>query len=352
MKVSINLNGKIIEKQGNQFYFIAEIGTNYVEIAESEKRTYLSTAEKMIKDIADAGADAVKFQIYTPNGLADEQEIPGQFEYLKKHALFTFTDYDYLIEICKKNKIEFMATLFTDEAIEYFGPKLNIFKIASPDITNKPMLLKIGKFGKPVILSTAGSTLQEISYALNWIGNAETAILHSTGNYPTVEKDVNFAMIRNLNDYFPNVVGYSDHINQDTFLNTPLYAFLVGANIIEKHFTFNRFLTGNDHWHSLTPLTLRANIRLLLEAQRLLGDYHKSALDSEARFITFGRRSLAAKNDIEEGQIIKEKDLITLRPGTGIPPYEIDKIIGYKAKKKIDKNSILCYSEIENDEIF
>jgi N-acetylneuraminate synthase len=317
-----------------------------VEIAESEKRPLLETTEKMIKDIADAGADAVKFQIYTPDGLADKKEIPEQFEYLKKHALLTFTDYDYLIEICKKNKIEFIATLFTDEAIEYFGPKLNIFKISSPDITNKPMLMKIGKFGKPVILSTAGSTLVEISDALNWIGNVEIAILHCTGNYPTMEKDVNFAMIRNLNDYFSNVVGYSDHINQDTFLNTPLYAFLVGANIIEKHFTFNRFLTGNDHWHSLTSSTLRANIRLLSEAQKLLGNYHKTTLDSEISFITFGRRSLATKNDIKKGQIIKEEDLIALRPGTGILPFEIDKIIGCKAKNKIDKNTILYYTMI------
>ena len=346
MKKTINLNGKIIEKQGNSFYFIAEIGTNYVEVAEYNKQTQLLSAERMIREVAETGADAVKFQIYSAQDLANEQEASGQYEYLKKHSAFTIADYDFLIEVCKKYNIEFMATLFTDEAIEYFGPKLNIFKIASPDITNKPLIKKIARFNKPVILSTAGSTLSEISEALEWLDGSEVALLHCSGIYPTTNKNVNFAMIRNMNDYFPNVIGYSDHITQETFLNSPVYAFMIGANIIEKHFTFNRFLQDNDHWHSLTTTSLKANINMLKEASILLGEYHKKPLEEETDFINLARRSLAVKETIEEGHILKENDLKTIRPGTGIPPREINKVIGSKAKKKIDKNAILYYTMI------
>jgi N-acetylneuraminate synthase len=154
-------------------------------------------------------------------------------------------------------------------------------------------------------------------------------------------------MIRNMNDYFPNVIGYSDHITQETFLNSPVYAFMIGANIIEKHFTLNRFLPDNDHWHSLTSITLKANINMLKEASILLGEYHKKPIDAEMGFINLARRSLAAKKMIEEGHILKENDLKTIRPGTGVPPREIDKIIGLKAKKKIDKNAILRYDMID-----
>lgn len=347
MRTSINLNGKVIRKESNDFYFIAEIGTNYIEISEKEEISSFVVAERMIREAANCGVDAVKFQIYEAENLANRKKVKNQFEYLKKHEAFDFGFYSYLMDICKEVKVEFIATLFTDKSIETFGSYLNILKVASSDITNKPMLKKLGKFKKPILLSTAGSTLQEISNSLDWIGHDRVALLHCTGNYPTEQGNVNFAMIRNMNNYFPNVIGYSDHIKPETLDNSPLYAFLLGANIIEKHFTTDRTLTNNDHIHSYSPAFLSSNIKKLKEAQKFLGEYNKKPTESEKDFIMFGRRSLAVKKDVEKGERLSFENIISIRPGTGISPSEIDNIIGKKANKKIDKNSIIEYNMVE-----
>jgi len=344
MKNEINLNGKIIRKESKDFYFIAEIGTNYVEIAEKEHADEFIIAASMITRAYDAGANAVKFQIYEPEGVADQDKASSQFEYLKKHSLLSYEDYDSLMKKCEIIGIDFIATLFTERAIEYFASKLKILKVASPDITNKPMLQKLGKYNKPIILSTAGSTLYEVEKALEWIGHEQVAILHCTANYPTKPEDANLSAIRTLNDYFSNVIGYSDHLNPESILNSPLYAFLLGANIIEKHFTIYRFLEGNDHLHSFTPTSLTANIARLKEAQTLMGNPQKRPTESEADFVLMGRRSIAINKEMEKGETITANDLIFLRPGTGIHPYNTDIIIGKKTARKIDKNAIIVYN--------
>jgi N-acetylneuraminate synthase len=346
MKGEINLNGKVLRKENKDFYFIAEIGTNYVEIAKKEHTSEFITAASMITRAHDAGANAVKFQIYEPEGLADEEKASSQFEYLKNHSLLSYEDYDDLIKKCEILGIDFIASLFTERAMEYFAPKLKILKIASPDITNKPMLQKLGKFNKPTILSTAGSTLYEIEKALDWIGHDQVAILHCTANYPTKTEDANLSVIETLNTYFSNIIGYSDHLNPENILNSPLYSFLLGARIIEKHFTIYRFLEGNDHHHSLTPTSLHANIERLREAQTLLGNPKKRPAESEADFVLMGRRSLAVNREMQKDEIITINDLISLRPATGIPPHEIDTIIGKKTTRKIDKNKIIVYNDI------
>ena len=346
MKNEINLNGKIIRKESKDFYFIAEIGTNYVEIAEKEHTDEFIIATSMIYRAYDAGANAVKFQIYEPEGLADQDKASSQFEYLKNHSLLSYEDYDSLMKKCEILGIDFIATLFTERAIEYFASKLKILKIASPDITNKPMLQKLGRYNKPIILSTAGSTLYEIEKALEWIGHDQVAILHCTANYPTKPEDANLSVIETLNKYFPNVIGYSDHLNPENVLNSPLYAFLLGARIIEKHFTIYRFLEGNDHQHSLTPTSLTANIARLKEAQILMGCSVKKPTESEADFVLMGRRSLAVNREIQKGEIITASDLISLRPGTSIPPYDINITIGKKTARKIDKNKTISYNDL------
>ena len=349
MKNSIWLGKKEIRKQSSDFYFIAEIGTNYVEVAEMENKHPLEIAIQMVRTAAKAGVDAVKFQIYNADGLASKEETPGQYEYLQKHHVLTFSDYDILQVTCKQEKIEFMATLFTDEAIERFGSELNIFKIASPDITNKQMLMKISDFEKPIILSTAGATIPEIEEALNWISHDEVVLMHCSGTYPTEKKDINLAMIKNMNNFFPNVIGYSDHVKPETlqFGSSPVYAFLAGANVIEKHFTLNRTLLNNDHVHSYSPMFLSQCIESLKEAQEILGCYHKKPTESENAFRLLARRSLAVNRSIDKGEKLTFSDIITLRPGTGIPPFQIESVVGKSAKKQIDKNSILYYNLIE-----
>jgi len=339
----MKLGNKEIVKEGKEFFFIAEIGTNYVEIAKEKKKCFVSVAEDMVLKAALSGANAVKFQVYDPEYLANETEAGGQLEYLKAHAVLSFKDYEQIIGLCQVFKIEFMATLFTDEAINALGPKLNVLKVASPDITDMLLLNKIGAFKKPVLLSTAGSTIAEINQAISWIGHNDIALLHCTGNYPVEIKNINFGMIKFLNKYYPLPIGYSDHILPETMFYSPTYAFLMGANIIEKHFTLDRSLKGNDHIHSFTPDILKVNIDELNKAKIFIGNYHKGPTESEADFILGARRSLAIKRTIGEGETIGREDIITLRPATGIPPIDVDKVVGCKAKKTIDRNSILYY---------
>jgi sialic acid synthase SpsE len=274
-------------------------------------------------------------------------EQPGQYEYLEKHEASHYDFYDELIKYSKELGIDFAASLFTERAIEYFAPKLDYFKIASPDITNKPMLKRLGLYDKPILLSTAGSNLLEISDALDWIGHDKVAILHCSACYPANIKDANLAVIRSLNKYYPYVIGFSDHLDPGKFSDGSLYAYIAGANILEKHFTFYRFYEGNDHAHSYIPVMLQSEIQKIRDAKILLGSGHKMALECERDFVLFGRRSLAAKRNIKEGETIVEEDLTTLRPATGIPPYEIESVIGKKTRKAIDKNEILYYNALE-----
>jgi sialic acid synthase SpsE len=346
VKGEITLGKKTIRKSTGDFYFIAEIGTNFVEISKATKEHPLTTAKRLITSAYGNGAQAVKFQIYEAEGLASGVEQPGQYEYLEKHEAADYTLYDELIEFSKEIGIDFSASLFTEKAIEYFAPKLEYFKIASPDITNKPMLKKLGSYNKPILLSTAGSNMFEISEALDWIGHEKVAIMHCTASYPTKIQDVNLSVIRSLDKYFPNVIGFSDHLDPGSFIDGPLYAYISGANILEKHFTFYRFYEGNDHFHSYIPVMLSSEIRKIKEAQALLGSSHKAALECERDFVLFGRRSLAAKRFIKEGETITEEDLTSLRPATGIPPYQIENVVGRRTTKTIDKNEILQYSDL------
>ena len=346
MKGEITLGKRTIRKGSGDFYFIAEIGTNYIEIAKATGETPLTSAKRLITAAYSSGAQAVKFQIYEAEGLASRIEQPGQYEYLAKHEV-DYRLYDELIKYSREIGIDFAASLFTERAIEYFAPKLDYFKVASPDITNMPMLKKLGSYKKPILLSTAGSDIIEINEALNWIGHEDVAILHCTASYPSKMIDVNLSVIGHLNRYYPHVIGFSDHLNPAVFADGPLYAYMAGANILEKHFSFYRFYEGNDHYHSYIPALLTDEVRKIEEAQILLGSNKKIALECERDFVMFGRRSLAAKRNIAKGETIAEEDLTRLRPATGIPPYEIEHVIGKKTTKAIDKNEILQYSALE-----
>ena len=346
MRGEITLGNTTIRKGTGDYYFIAEIGTNFVEISKATKETPLITAKRLITNAYSSGVQAVKFQIYEAEGLASGVEQPGQYEYLEKHEIEDYSFYDELIEFSKEIGIDFSASLFTEKSIEYFAPKLEYFKIASPDITNKPMLKKLGSYNKPILLSTAGSNMFEICEALNWIGHEKVAILHCTAKYPTDIQDVNLAVIRNLDKYFPHVIGFSDHLDPGKFAHGPLYAYIAGANILEKHFTLYRFYEGNDHLHSYIPAMLSSAIRSIKEAQILLGSNFKKALECEKDFVLLGRRSLAAKRGIEKGKVLIEDDLTSLRPATGIPPFAIESVIGRRTAKAIDKNEILQYNNL------
>ena len=224
-----------------------------------------------------------------------------------------------------------------------------VYKISSSDITNKPFIDYICQYGKPVLLSTGASYLYEIQEAVEWIekhGNS-LALLHCVLNYPTADENANLGMIKGLQEKFPDkLIGYSDHTLPKE-MKTLEAASLLGAVILEKHFTHDKNLPGNDHYHAMDKedlKLLRQNIdRVLI----LLGGFYVTSLPEEQPARDNARRSLVARRDIPEGKIIEPEDLTWKRPASGISPRSIDDVVGRKAVLAIGEDEVLLWKMFE-----
>ena len=344
--------GKTKINQDSEPYIIAEIGVNHENSMEK--------ALELIDLAKKGGADAVKFQTYKAEKIAsidspaywDLKEVPtdSQYKLFKKYDHFNASDYEKLSKYAFQKKIEFISTPFDLEAVDFLKPLMNFFKIASADITNIPLLRHIGKTKKPVILSTGASSLNEIKNACNELtqyGTSSIALLHCILNYPTKNKDANLGMIKCLENEFPNyIIGLSDHTYPDEKMYVCSMSYLVGAKIIEKHFTFDKSLKDNDHFHSMDIndlINLRSNCKNL---KLILGSYEKNILESEQISNKNARRSIVLKKSLSKGDIINENDIMTKRPGTGVEAINWDKIIGKKAARDLEEDHILEWKDI------
>ena len=311
---SIQLGNRVINSDSRP-YIIAEIGVNH--------EGSLEQAKKLIDLAKEGGADAAKFQSYKADTLAskespaywDTSQEPtnSQHELFKKYDQFEPDDYLELAEYCNKTKIDFLSTPFDDNAIEYLNPIVPFFKIASADITNIPFLRKIAIKGKPVVLSTGASTLDEIDTAIKTLQNSncnQIALLHCILNYPTPIKQANLQMIRSLIESYPkNIVGYSDHTLPDDSMTSLITAYLLGAVIIEKHFTYDKTLLGNDHYHAMDKNDLIKFIELVDKIFISIGKKsNKKPIETEKISRLNARRSIVLKNDVISGQKLKEND--------------------------------------------
>ena len=220
---------------------------------------------------------------------------------------------------------------------------MNVYKISSSDITNKPFIEYLCSFNKPIILSTGASNLDEIRRAVGWIESKQVdlALLHCVLNYPTKDENSNLGMILDLKSKFPNIViGYSDHTlpKEMQVLQT---AMLLGAKIIEKHFTHDKTLSGNDHYHAMDKSDLLSFRSMINSTFKLLGEFDKRSLPDEKISRLNARRSLVSKANISKGSRIKESFLTWKRPSHGIAPFEIDKLLGKVAKEDIPEDTVL-----------
>jgi len=324
---------------------IAEAGVNHGGNLNLAKR-YVLLAKK-------STADAIKFQTYKADLIASKnspaywdkkkEKTLSQYDLFKKYDKFNFKDYKKIKRECKKKKIIFMTSLFDCEHVDLFDQILNIYKISSSDINNVPLLKKIGKKKKPTILSTGASTIPEIRFALKCLNlNPKlVCIMHCVLNYPTLDKFANISYIKVLKNAFPNyLIGYSDHTLPDANLTSIQLAHKFGAKIVEKHFTHNRKLIGNDHYHAMDKEQL-INFDNIQKKFFLLSGSGKKNLFNEKKSIQYARRSIYAKEDINRNEKFSDKNLITLRPGLGISAKNWEKIIGKKSKKSIKKGSII-----------
>jgi len=334
-------------------YIIAEIGVNHEGSMEQAK---------MLIDLAkEGGADAAKFQSYKADTLASKhspaywdttkEPTKGQHELFQKYDQFESKDYVALADYCNEIDINFLSTPFDDNAIEFLYPLMPFYKVASADITNIPFLRKIASKGKPVVLSTGASTLAEIDTALDTLGKSgcpDIALLHCILNYPTPFEQAHLRMIKGLiRAYSEHIIGYSDHTLPDDSMTSLVTAHLLGAVIIEKHFTHDKTLPGNDHYHAMDVNDLKCYVELIDQIYISLGpDSHKKPIKTEEISRLNARRSIVLSKAVPAGHKLTEEDLIYKRPGTGISPLFWDIVVGAKAVNDLDEDHILQWSDI------
>ena len=331
-------------------YIIAEAGVNH--------EGSLETAIRLINEAADGGADAIKFQTYKADKIASKdspaywdlskEKTDSQYKLFQKYDSFWKNEYEILKIHCDKSGIEFMSTPFDIESAKFLNDLMDVYKISSSDINNKPFIKYICDFRKPIILSTGASTIQEIDEALSWVPYAENnvAILQCILNYPTEDKNANLGMILDLKKRYQNhIIGYSDHTLPKE-MKTLEIATLIGARILEKHFTHDKNLPGNDHYHAMDKEDLKIFKKNIEQMFIILGDQTKYSLFSENPARNNARRSLVTAKNIHKGEIISHEHLTWKRPAHGISPKHIENVLGKKAKRDIEDDEVLQWDSL------
>lgn len=349
--ISITLGEKVISASSPP-YIIAEIGVNH--------EGSLSRAQEMIELACEGGADAVKFQTYKAGSLAsrhspsywdlNKEPTTSQYELFKKYDRFGEQEYELLAEHCRQVGIHFLSTPFDLRAVDFLSPMMPCIKLASADITNLPLLRRAASKGKPVLLSTGAATLAEIDLAVTELvayGCGPVALLHCVLNYPTPYQNAHLNMITGLARAFPqHLVGYSDHTLPDRGMLILTAAYLKGARVIEKHFTYDKSLPGNDHYHAMDINDLRRfeeNLALLAQVE---GEAHKAPLKDEAPARRNARRSIVLKRPVQPGETLTAEMLTCKRPGFGISPIHWDEVIGKKAARCLEDDHILTWPDL------
>lgn len=336
--------GRLKIGPGCPVFIVAEAGVNH--------NGDIRLAKQLIDAAKKAGADAVKFQSFkaskivtvsAPKAKYQLRHTPrgqSQFEMLRKLEL-SVDDHIALVRYCKQKKIIFLSSPFDEESADLLDELgLPAFKIGSGEITNCYLLEHIAKKKKPIILSTGMSSLKDVSEAVKVILNAgclNFSLLQCVSNYPADPKDVNLRAMETLRRKFQVPIGFSDHTPG---IAVALAAVALGASVIEKHLTLNRRLAGPDHAASLEPKEFSELVNGVRCVEAAFGDGKKIPTKSEVPIAAMARRSLVAAGNIRKGQAMT-RDLIEVkRPGTGLKPMMLNKILGKKAKRYIAVESL------------
>jgi len=311
----------------NRPYIIAEAGVNH----EGE----MDIAKRLVDEAAEGGAHAIKFQTYKASTIAsknspaywdtNKEPTDSQYKLFKKYDNFWKNEYEQLKICCDNVGIEFLSTPFDIESANFLNDLMDVFKISSSDITNKPFIEHLCDFGKPIILSTGASYLYEIQEAVEWIDSKDVsvALLHCILNYPTDDDNANLGMIKDLQKKFPDkIIGYSDHTQPNDMKNLEI-ATLLGSVILEKHFTHDKTLPGNDHYHAMDKEDLKTFSKNIEYVFTALGSQKKHPILTEAPARNNARRSLVASCNIPQGTNISHKHLTWKRPAHGISPKRL-----------------------------
>jgi N,N'-diacetyllegionaminate synthase len=346
MKSTDILVGPKVIGFGSRVFVIAEIGLNH--------NGSVGEARKLIDAAAEAGADAVKFQSFRVDRLLVSsrdryaQQTDGEestYQMLRRYEL-SWEDQEKLKRHADERGVLFMSTPFDEESADFLDSLgVPLFKIASSDITHVPLLRHVASKDKPILLSTGMSFLSEVADAiwnLKSAGAKEILLMHCVSSYPASPKDMNLRALQTLQSYFELSVGLSDH-SEGILLS--LVAVALGAVVIEKHFTLDKTAAGPDHKSSIDPAELKQLVKSLQEVEASLGDGRKRPANTEEESRLFGRRSIVAAVDIRIGETIAPWMLTCKRPGSGLEPRFLEKVIGMTARRNLGKDTILQWED-------
>lgn len=341
-------------------YIIAEMGVNFYDTARVLGITPLKAAKLYIDEAASAGIDCVKFQSYKADTIVSKnspaywdtskEPTKTQYELFLKYDHFNEQDYRALCDYAHSKGMDFTSTPFDYNSADFLEDMVDFYKISSSDLSNLPFVKYIGSKGKPVYISVGASYLSEVDEAVRTLkkaGCTDIVLFHCVLSYPTAPENANLRIIETLKEVFPDVrIGFSDHVAPDETMTTLSTAYLLGAEVIEKHFTLDKSLPGNDHYHAGDPSDFRIAINNLRHINLLLGSPEKTVLDCEIIPRKEARRSLVLTRDMNAGEVITAEDLIPKRPGTGISPKYTDIVIGRKLLINAKEDTVLTWELI------
>ncbi len=329
---------------GHAPYVIAEIGVNH--------DGNIVRGQDLVRAAHEAGADAVKFQLFEADRLMSEDSRLARYqadagatdprEMLREYEL-PVELMEILVREARDRGMHPIVTVFSDSLVAD-AERLNVaaYKLASPDIVHRPLIDALRATGRPLILSTGAADEGEVRRAEGWIGDSTAAYLQCVSSYPTEDRDASLAGITDLAAWTGRVVGYSDHT---TGVDTGALAVAAGASILEKHLTFDRAAAGPDHAASLDGAQFAEYVRLVRRAHAMLGS-GKRVLDAEGDVRCVSRQSLVAARDLRAGERIAAADLVIKRPGTGIAPHRIGEIIGRSLGRDVGADRVLCDGDL------
>ena len=335
---------------GGDCYVIAEIGHNH--------QGDLEQCKKMFDVALECGANAVKLQKRDNRALFTKEMYDSPYIHRNSYAdtygehrekvEFGLSEYEELIRYAREIGITFFSTAFDIPSADFLA-KLDTpaYKIASGDLTNLPLLRHVAGIGKPMIISTGGGTMDDVVRAYRAIMpiNPQLAILQCTSGYPAEFGELNLKVIQTFRERFPDVVvGLSSH---DNGIAMALVGYVMGAGIVEKHFTLNRAAKGTDHAFSLTPEGLHRMVRDLRRARMAMGDGVKAQYESETAPLYKMAKKLVAARDLPAGHVLTEADILAKAPNDGLPAFEFDNIVGMRLTAPLKGDENIEYEILE-----
>ena len=337
----------------NDCYVIAEIGHNH--------QGNLETAKELFRAAKECGAHAAKLQkrdnrsLFTRqmynNPYENENSFGNTYGEHREALEFGAAEYRELQEYAREIGITFFATAFDFKSADFLADlDMPAFKMASGDLTNIPLLKYVAHFKKPMILSTGGGTMEDVRRAYDTVMpiNNQFCILQCTAGYPPAFEQLNLNVLKTFRKEFPDIViGLSSH---DSGIAMALVAYTLGARVIEKHFTLNRAMKGTDHAFSLERSGLRRLVRDLQRARIAGGDGVKRTYDTEKAPLHKMAKKLVAARDIPAGQTLSLEDIAIKSPSDGLPPYEIDNVVGTRLRRALQEDENISFADLDGSQ--